>query len=70
MSTNIENLLFKQVEKPKGYLMTKAINVYENRYRINVYCERTEDNLLKKRICNSYFAKLEDDKLEIINLSI
>jgi hypothetical protein len=64
---NIEELLFEQVEKPKNYLMTKAINVFDNKYRINVYCEKEEENLTKKRIHASYFARLVDDeKLEIL----
>lgn len=56
MELEIESLLFKQVEKPKNFLMTKIINVYDNRYRINVYAEFEEDNLTKKRISASYFC--------------
>jgi hypothetical protein len=62
----IEDLLFKQVEKPKHFLMTKIINVFENRYRINVYVEIEEDNLIKKRIRNSYFCHYSPGKLTII----
>ena len=47
MDLEIESLLFKQVEKPKKHLMTKIINLWENRYRINVYIEIEEDNLIK-----------------------
>lgn len=66
--SSIEDLLFNQVEKPKNYLMTKVINVYSDRYRINVYCENEEDNLIKKRICASYFVRFsgKKDKLDII----
>lgn len=68
-SADIEKLLFQQVLKPKNYLMTRYFNVYDNRYRINVYHELIEDNLTKKRIHASYFAKLnDDDKLELITL--
>lgn len=68
MSLEIENLLFSQVPKPQDYLMTKIINVYDNKYRINIYCEKEEDNLTKKRICASYFAKYSSkkNKLDII----
>jgi len=62
----IEDLLFKQVNKPKHFLMTKIINVFENRYRINVYIEIEEDNLIKKRICNSYFCHYSPGKLTIV----
>jgi hypothetical protein len=62
----IEQMLFKQINKPNHFLMMKAINVYGNRYRINVYCEKEEDMLTKKRICASYFCHLNDD-LQIIS---
>lgn len=68
MSLDIESLLFQQVEKPKDYFMTKSINVYGDKYRVNIYCEKEEDNLLKKRICASYFVKFNSkkNKLDII----
>jgi hypothetical protein len=66
MDLEIESLLFKQVEKPKNLLMTKIINLWENRYRINVYIEIFEDNLTKKRIHSSYFCHYSPGKLTII----
>jgi hypothetical protein len=66
MDLEIESLLFKQVEKPKNFLMTKSINVYDNRYRINVYVEFEEDNLTKKRIFASYFCHYSPGVLTII----
>jgi hypothetical protein len=67
MDLEIENLLFKQVEKPKRHLMTKIINVWENRYRINVYIEIEENNLIKRRIHSSYFCHYEPGKLTIVD---
>ena len=66
MDYEIEQLLFKQVEKPKHHLMTKVINLWDNRYRINVYTQIEEDNLIKKRISNSYFCHYSPGKLTII----
>lgn len=68
MDLEIESLLFKQVEKPKNHLMTKTINLWENRYRINVYTEITEDNLTKRKIHSSYFCHYEPGNLKILNL--
>jgi hypothetical protein len=65
MDLEIESLLFQQVEKPKHYLMTRIINVWENRYRINVYIEIEEDNLIKKRIHSSYFCHYNPGTLTI-----
>lgn len=66
MDIEIESLLFKQVEKPKHHLMTKIVNVWENRYRINVYTEIEEDNLIKRKIHSSYFCHYHPGKLTII----
>lgn len=68
MDLEIESLLFKQVEKPRNHLMTKIINLWENRYRINVYTEITEDNLIKRKIHSSYFCHYEPGNLKILNL--
>jgi hypothetical protein len=55
MDLEIESLLFKQVEKPKGHSLTKIINLWENRYRVNLYVEILEEGLIKRKIQNSYF---------------
>lgn len=62
------DLLFKQIEKPKNLEMCRAINVYDNRYRINVYTRSycQEYDVDKVRITQSYFAKLNDNKLIIL----
>ena len=62
----IESLLFRQVERPKHHLMTKIINVWENRYRINVYIQIEEDGLTKKRIAQSYFCHYSPGSLKIL----
>lgn len=64
---NILKLLFQQVSKPKNYTFTKINNVYDNRYRINLYCEEEVDNLIKKRICASYFCIFDSNKLNIVS---
>lgn len=66
MDFEIEKLLFQQVEKPKNHLITKIIKLWNNRYRINVYVELFEDNLIKKRIHSSYFCHYNPGKLIII----
>lgn len=66
MDHEIESLLFKQVDKPKHHLMTKIIKLWDNRYRINVYIEIEEDNLIKRKIYSSYFCHYSPGKLTII----
>jgi len=67
MDLEIEHLLFKQVKKPKNHLLTKIINVYENRYRINVYVQIEEEGLIKKKIAQSYFCHYRPGELNIIS---
>ena len=62
----IEDLLFKQVTKPKNHLMTKVINVFHDYYRINVYTQIEEDGLLKRKISQSYMTTFRKDVLTII----
>ena len=66
---DICTLLFKQCEKPKNLEVCKAVNVYDNKYRINVYTRSYDDfwDVDKVRITQSYFAKLEGENLTIVS---
>jgi len=64
-SEKIKELLFKQVERPKGLVSFKAVNVFDNRYRINLWVQREEDGLTKTKIGASYFAVLDGDELRL-----
>jgi hypothetical protein len=66
MDIEIESLLFKQVEKPKNHFMTKVINLWDTRYRVNVYIEIEEEGLIKRKIQSSYFCHYSAGKLTII----
>lgn len=61
------SMLMKQVAKPEGFDRCKAINVYDNRYRINLYCKYYDStyDIYKTKIGKSYFAHLEGDNLVI-----
>lgn len=64
---DICDLLWKQVDKPSNLEDCRAINVYDNKYRINVYT-RSYDELYdidKIRITESYFCRLDGDQLTI-----
>lgn len=67
-SDSICTLLFQQINKPSNYKMCKAINVYDNKYRINVYTHEVVNDIPSQRISQSYFAKLAGDgaSLEIL----
>lgn len=61
----IKSLLFSQVERPKNLCEVKIVNVFENRYRINLWIKIDEDGFEKKKIQNSYFVRYDGEKLDI-----
>ena len=64
----IEQQLFEMIGgKPKGYLKTKIINVYDNRYRVNVYANYTDPSydIEKTKIAVSCFGQLRDDEFVV-----
>jgi len=64
--SDIIDLLFKQVEKPKNCIKIKAVNVYGNRYRINIWTIVHEDSFDKNKITQSYFCIVDENKVKII----
>jgi len=65
---DICDILFQQIDKPSNYKMCRAFNVYDNKYRINVYTHEVVNDIESQRISQSYFAKLAGDgtSLEIL----
>jgi hypothetical protein len=63
---NICGQIFKMTERPDHYLMCKAINVYDNRYRVNVYVKTDVDGIEGKKIGASYFIKYENEKVVLL----
>lgn len=62
----IEKLLFEQVEKPKQHKNTKIVNVFGDKYRVNVYIEFEEENLTKTRMHSSYMCSFKNKQLDIL----
>ena len=69
---DICTLVFKQREKPKNLEVCKAINVYDNKYRINIYTRSRCPiyDIDQVRITQSYFARLDGDNLTIVSPKI
>lgn len=62
------DLLLNKIGRPKGLVMCRAINLYDNRYRINVYTKTMVSDIESKKISYSCFAKLDDqNNLHIVN---
>ena len=58
-----------QVGKPDDYFMCKGLNVFDDKYRVNIYVREDVPDLTVDRtyIKDSYFCKLEDDKVTILS---
>ena len=54
----IEHLLFKQVDKPKNMCYLKIINLFDDKFRVNLYTATEEEGLTKKKIEKSYFVRV------------
>ena len=67
-SQEVCDKLLSKVGKPDNYYMCKGMNVYDDRYRVNVYVKEDVDDLTghKVYIKDSYFCKLDDDKVTIL----
>ena len=67
LPVDVCQLLFKQIEKPKNLETCKAVNVYDNKYRVNVYtrshCPIYDIDQI--RITQSYFCHLNGEELTI-----
>ena len=61
--------IFDQVDKPENYHMCKALNVYDDRYRVNVYVREDVEDLTghKLYIKNSYFCRYDGTDLTIVS---
>jgi hypothetical protein len=52
-------LLFNKIGTPKNLISCRAINVYDNKYRINVYTKAIINDIDSQRISYSCFAKYD-----------
>ena len=61
--------IFDQVDKPDNYHMCKALNVYDDRYRVNVYVREDVEDLTghKLYIKDSYFCRYDGTDLTIVS---
>ena len=50
------DVLFNHVEKPRDYLNCRSINIYDDRWRVNIYSKRYVEGIEGKYISQSYFV--------------
>ena len=68
-SKEVCDKLLNKVGKPDNYYMCKAMNVYDDRYRVNVYVQESIEDLtgLRTYIKDSYFCKYNGADLTIVS---
>lgn len=62
------DIIFDHVNKPDKFLMCRSVNVFDDKWRVNIYSKRYVEGIEGKCISASYFVKFntEDNKLHII----
>jgi hypothetical protein len=63
------DVIFKKVDKPSDYIGCKSINVYDDRWRVNIYSKRTVDGIEGRYISKSYFTQFNKTSGSITFLS-
>jgi hypothetical protein len=58
-----------KVGKPDNFFECKSLNVFDNKYRVNIYTKESVEGITgeKTRIAKSYFVRLDDDKVTILS---
>jgi hypothetical protein len=55
------DVIFNYVEKPKDYLFCKSMNVFDDKWRVNIYSKRYVEGIEGKYISSSYFVKFNTE---------
>jgi hypothetical protein len=63
------DIIFNYVDKPDSFLMCKNTNVFDDKWRVNIYSRRYVDGIEGKCISGSYFVKYNQDDQSIKILS-
>ena len=63
----VGKIVLDQVGIPSGHLFTRALNVYDNKYRVNIYTRRYVDDIEGVSISKSYFCRLDGDNVTILS---
>lgn len=64
---NVCDSVLSMVGKPEHFLMCKAMNVYDDKYRVNIYSKRWVDDIEGRSISHSYFCKYDGKKVSILS---
>ncbi len=62
------DVIFNHTDKPKDFLMCRSTNVFDDKWRVNIYSKRYVEGIEGKYISGSYFVQFnsDDNALHII----
>jgi hypothetical protein len=63
------DFIFEYVEKPTDYIFSKCFNVFDDKWRVNLYSKRYVEGIEGKYISNSYFVKFNSDNNKLVFVS-
>lgn len=65
LPVDVCSLLFKEVDRPSNLVKCDAKNVYDNKYRVNLYTRHWDEVYQIERISlsNSFWCKVDNDQL-------
>lgn len=63
------DVIWNYTDKPSDYLSCKSINLYDDRWRVNIYSKRYVDGIEGKYISKSFFTIFDSSsgKLNILS---
>lgn len=59
------DFIFDYVTKPSDYIFSRCFNVFDDKWRVNIYSKRYVEGIEGKYISNSYFVKFNIDNNKI-----
>jgi len=63
------DVIFNHTEKPQNYLCCKSTNVYDNRWRVNIYSKRYIEGIEGNCISKSFFVSFNNKSGQLTILS-
>jgi hypothetical protein len=63
------DVIFNHTEKPENYLRCKSMNVFNDRWRVNIYSTRYVEGIEGKCISKSYFVTFNSKSGQLSILS-
>jgi len=61
------NKILDKVGKPDNFLMCRAMNVFDDKYRVNIYTKRYVEGIEGRTIQHSYFCSYNSGNINIIS---